>query len=62
MTYISIQHSSLPKALGLVVVVDAEVLEQDFVLVGCHCSFESLLCFTWTHASLLNQGPEGSIV
>lgn len=33
MTYISIQHSALPEALGLVVVVDAEFFEQNLVLV-----------------------------
>jgi hypothetical protein len=61
-TYISVENGAFLEALRLVVVVDAEFLKQDLVLVSRDGTGQSLLGILSTHATFLNKGPERGIV
>ena len=61
-SYISIQHASLLAHLGLVVVVDAEAREKNFVLVRGNGSGKLFFSCSRVEAALPNQRPESGIV
>lgn len=61
-TYIAIEDCTLLKALGLVIVVDAEFSEQNLILVRGNSAGQSLLCILSTHTTFLDKGPERGIV
>lgn len=60
--YVSEHHAALFEDLGLVVVVDVELGEEDFVLVSRVCSLERFLCLGCVYASELNEGPKSGVV
>jgi hypothetical protein len=61
-THVSVHNSPFPETFRLVVVVDAEFLEKNFVFVFGDGAGKSLLCLTSSHAALLDERPEGGVV
>jgi hypothetical protein len=61
-TYVSKEDAAFLKHLGLVVVVDSVVREENLVLVRGICTAQFLLRFHCAQATFENDSPEGSVV